>query len=74
MLRLDSPKEPILELMPYIVSKAILLTFKQKIMEQLENLVENESDKDCNSAENMVYSFVLALFNSGEVTMSAINS
>jgi len=28
LMRLDFPKDPILELIPFIVSKAILLTFK----------------------------------------------
>jgi hypothetical protein len=42
MARLGTPKEPVLSLVPWLMGKAILQIFKNKIFEPIESLIENE--------------------------------
>ena len=39
MAKLDQPKEPILALIPLITAKAIVIAFKAKIKESLNELI-----------------------------------
>ena len=40
MMRMESPKEQILDILPFIVGKAILIAFSEKIREPLIDVME----------------------------------
>ena len=77
--RLSSPKEPVLQIMPWLCGKAMLLIIKEKIVEPLENLVENEpvmrnGHLGVACAENMIYMFCFGLICSPQVGLDVIDT
>ena len=55
MTRLDTPSQQILNIMPLLVAKALLVIIETKLKEPLTQLV---------GSQNSVYLFVMGLFNS----------
>lgn len=80
MARLGTPKEPVLSLVPWLMGKAILQIFKNKIFEPIESLIENEPGKrhgqqqGVASAQNMVFLFCFGLITSSQVSLDVIDS
>lgn len=74
LARLSSPKDLVLNELPMVLGKAILLILEDKIKEKLSLLIEASEGKGgvC-SSENMVYLFCTGLFTSNCVSLDTVN-
>jgi hypothetical protein len=76
-MNINSPKEEVMEILPFVIGKAILIAFEEKIKEKLtavlrSNIEESEVERK-NDCEDMVYLFVIGLCSTQEVSLSAVN-
>ena len=70
MARIGNPKDPIVEILPQIYSKAISLAFKSKLKENLRSIVNFSNTFQGKSAEESLYDPSL----SHELRIESMNS
>ena len=64
-LLLETPKEEVLEVLPFTIAKAILLIIEAKISENLPQIHEDKEDQGLHHYETQVNLFVFSRLNSG---------
>jgi hypothetical protein len=65
ILLLNTPKEEVLEILPFVIGKAVLLAFADKFTESLASLTLDPDALKQANPETKVYQLVFNLLNGG---------